>query len=133
MEPMNVLLVERDADWTHLADTAHLVGHAMLVLAQQQDETSSAFLARIRRRIARLPQHGLNSVAVLRGQHDARSSEVLLRELRLLGSAEVRMFPALGQRIEPQRDPAESIPPAAASNALSARHNPLKGLRAHAA
>lgn len=67
MDPMNVLVVERDADWSQWNSTSHVVGHAMLVLAQQDDETTPAFRTRIQERLSRLKQ-GLGSLVVLRGK-----------------------------------------------------------------
>ncbi|MET0390503.1 MAG: hypothetical protein ABW321_31315 [Polyangiales bacterium] len=64
---MNVLVVERDADWSQWSSTSHVVGHAMLVLVQQADETTSAFRARIQQRLARIKQ-SLGSLVVLRGK-----------------------------------------------------------------
>jgi hypothetical protein len=95
MDPMNVLVVERDADLTYLAATSHLVGHAMLVLVQQKDENSAAFHARISAKMARIKKQGLASVAVLRGRGgNELSSAALLRELEQHGPTEVRTFPA---------------------------------------
>jgi len=77
MDPMNVLVVERDADWSQWNATSHLVGHAMLVLVQQTDETTSAFRARIQERLARIKQ-GLGALVLLRGQ---RRSELTVDSL----------------------------------------------------
>lgn len=77
MDPMNVLVVERDADWSQWSSTSHLVGHAMLVLVQQADETTAAFRARIQGRLARIKQ-GLGSLVLLRGR---RRSELTVDAL----------------------------------------------------
>ena len=66
MDPMNVLVVERDADWSQWNATSHLVGHAMLVLVQQADEPTAAFRMRVQERLARIKQ-GLGSLVLLRG------------------------------------------------------------------
>jgi hypothetical protein len=125
---MNVLVVERDADWTYLAATSHLVGHAMLVLVQQNDETSAAFRARIRAKMSRIKKQGLNSVAVLRGREQSDfSAAALLQELEQHGPAEVRTYPA------PISDMSDSpstlavthsaIPAWQAASSLLARHD----------
>ena len=64
---MNVLVVEREADWSQWNATSHLVGHAMLVLVQQADETTSAFRKRIQQRLSQITQ-GLGSLVLLRGR-----------------------------------------------------------------
>src|SRR3954470_21121948 len=95
MDPMNLLVVERGADWTHWSSTSHLVGHAMLVLAQQGDEPHSAFRQRIRSKLDRLKKQGLQSVVLLRGSGDSEpSGDGLMRELLRGGPADFRVFPA---------------------------------------
>jgi hypothetical protein len=95
MDPMNVLVVERGADWAHWSATSHIVGHAMLVLAQQADETLSAFRQRIRGKLSRLKKQGLQSVVLLRGSEGSeRSRDVLMRELLEESPADFRVFPA---------------------------------------
>ena len=74
---MNVLVVERDADWSQWNATSHLVGHAMLVLVQQADESTAAFRARIQQRLARITQ-GLGALVLLRGR---RRSELTVDAL----------------------------------------------------
>jgi len=66
MDPINVVVVERDADWTQWESTSHLIGHALLVLVQQADETSAAFRARILARLARI-QAQLGSLVLMCG------------------------------------------------------------------
>src|SRR5262245_6242129 len=97
MDPMNLLVVERGADWAHWAATSHLVGHAMLVLAQQGDEPSSAFRRRIRSRLSRITKQGLNAVVVLRGRGGAARSDDLLREIQSRAPADFRVYPATAQ------------------------------------
>jgi hypothetical protein len=94
MDPMNILVVERGADWTHWSSTSHLVGHAMLVLAQQGDETPAAFRQRIRIKLNRIKKQGLQSVVLLRGQSSERGARALMQELMLGGPADFRVFPA---------------------------------------
>ena len=92
MDPMNVLVVERGADWRHWNATSHLVGHAMLVLVQQVDETTAAFRARIQQRLQRLTQ-GLGALVLLRGQRGSRlTAEVLVRGLSARAPKDVRTF-----------------------------------------
>jgi len=93
MDPMNLLVVERGADWAHWSSTSHLVGHAMLVLAQQGDEPLADFRQRIRTKLNRLKKQGLKSVVLLRGT-EARSGDELMRELLSGAPADFRVFPA---------------------------------------
>ena len=95
MDPMNLLVVEQGADWTHWSSTSHLVGHAMLVLAQHGDEPAEDFRARIRNKLARIKKQGLKSVVLLRGRsRSARASQALLRELERGGAHDFRVYPA---------------------------------------
>lgn len=95
MDPLNLLVVERGADWTHWARTSHLVGHAMLVLAQQGDEPTADFRRRIRTKLSRVKKQGLASVVLLRGdaQLDS-SSESLMSDLMMRAPADFRVYPA---------------------------------------
>jgi hypothetical protein len=84
MHPMNLLIAETGADWTHWSATQHLVGPAMLVLAQQCDEPLDAFRARIRARTARLKAQTLDSVVLLRRSAGSElTAEALLQDLAL--------------------------------------------------
>jgi len=95
MDPMNLLVVEQGADWTHWSSTSHLVGHAMLVLAQQGDEPAADFRQRIRNKLSRIKKQGLKSVVLLRGRGpSARSSDALLRELARGEPDDFRVYPA---------------------------------------
>jgi hypothetical protein len=92
MDPMNVLVVERGADWRHWDATSHLVGHAMLVLVQQVDETTAAFRARIQQRLSRLTQ-GLGALVLLRGRRGTGlTAEGLVRGLSNRAPKDVRTF-----------------------------------------
>jgi hypothetical protein len=92
---MNLLVVERGADWKHWSSTSHLVGHAMLVLAQQGDEPLADFRQRIRSKLKRLKKQGLKSVVLLRGSEGSeRSGDMLTRELMQGAPADFRVFPA---------------------------------------
>jgi hypothetical protein len=95
MDPINLLVVERGADWKHFASTSHIVGHAMLVMAQQGDEPLWEFRQRIRRRLSRLESQGLKSVVLLRGEDSSESSRAaFMREVMGRGPADVRIYPA---------------------------------------
>jgi hypothetical protein len=94
MDPMNLLVVERGADWAHWSSTSHLVGHAMLVLAQQGDEPLADFRQRVRSKLMRLKKQGLKSVVLLRGHETELSGDVLTRELMQGAPADFRVFPA---------------------------------------
>jgi hypothetical protein len=92
MDPMNVLVVERGADWRQWDATSHLVGHAMLVLVQQVDETTAAFRARIQQRLSRLTQ-GLGALVLLRGgRGTGLTAEGLVRNLSHRAPKDVRTF-----------------------------------------
>ncbi|HEY1534242.1 MAG TPA: hypothetical protein VGF76_09490 [Polyangiaceae bacterium] len=65
MEPMNLLVVERDADWTQWNLISRGLGRAVLVLVQQADESSRAFHERITRRLQRGHVPSLNKVVLL--------------------------------------------------------------------
>jgi len=85
MDPINIVVVERDADWTQWDSASHLIGHALLVLVQQADESTAAFRARIQARLARLKQ-SLGSLVLLRGQSRTELSvDALVSGLANLG------------------------------------------------
>jgi hypothetical protein len=65
MEPMNLLVVERDADWSQWGLISRGLGRAVLVLVQQADETSLAFHERIARRLQRDAVPPIDKVVVL--------------------------------------------------------------------
>jgi len=67
MDPIHVVVVERNADFPRWSSTSSLIGQALLVLVQQADESTSAFRARIQARLARLQQE-LASLVLLRGR-----------------------------------------------------------------
>ena len=95
MDPMNLLVVESGADWGHLAATSHLVGHAMLVLAQHGDEPSADFRRRVRSRLNRIKKQPLNSVVLLRG--DAARSDAILDVLTRRAPNDIRVYPSAAQ------------------------------------
>jgi hypothetical protein len=92
MDPMNVLVVEKGADWRNWNATSHLVGHAMLVLVQQADETTAAFRARIQQRLSRQTQ-GVGALVLLRGsRRSGLTAEGLVRALSHPAPTDVRTF-----------------------------------------
>ena len=95
MHAMNLLIAETGADWTLWSSTQHLVGPAMLILAQQCDESLDAFRARIRARTARLKTQKLDSVVLLRRNAGSElTTEVLLQDLAL-PPRDVRSLPVV--------------------------------------
>ena len=98
MDPINIVVVERDADWTLWESTTHLIGQALLVLVQQADETSAAFRARIQTRLARLKQR-LGSLVLLRGQRRTELSvDSLVSGLANRGPQDVRTYSSYSPR-----------------------------------
>jgi hypothetical protein len=92
MDPMNVLVVERGVDYRLWNATTHLVGHAMLVLVQQVDESTAAFRARVQARLSRISQ-GLGSLVLLRGRRGpGLTAEALVRGLANRAPKDVRTF-----------------------------------------
>ena len=87
MEPVNLLVVERGADWAQWAAVSQLLGQAVFVLVQQGDESSAAFRERIAERLARAKAKAINAVVLLRGKrsHAARRSRLHRRLLIELG------------------------------------------------
>jgi hypothetical protein len=65
MQAMNLLVVERDADWTEWPAAMDSVGADVLVLVQQSDESCEAFRARIRDRAFRFANKPLRAVVLL--------------------------------------------------------------------
>jgi isochorismate synthase EntC len=97
MEPMNLLVVERDADWSEWAVISRSLSTAVLMLVQQADETSSAFHDRISRRLARGKERALEKVVLLRNRKthavvDA-TSEALLQQLGASARQGLRVYP----------------------------------------
>lgn len=95
MHAMNLLIAEAGAEWTLWSSTQHLVGPAMLILAQQCDEPLDAFRARIRARTARLKVQSLDSVVLLRRSTGSQlTTDVLLQDLAL-PPRDVRSLPVV--------------------------------------
>jgi hypothetical protein len=97
MEPMNLLVVERDADWSQWALISRALSHTVLVLVQQADETMRAFHERVARRLQRGAARPLNRVVVLRNSESARSFDAthdqVLRELSAHAQEGLRIYP----------------------------------------
>jgi hypothetical protein len=92
MDPMNVLVVERGVDYRLWDATTHLVGHAMLVLVQQVDESTAAFRARVQARLSRITQ-GLGALVLLRGRRGpGLTADALVRGLAQRAPKDVRTF-----------------------------------------
>jgi hypothetical protein len=68
MEPVNLLVVERGADWKQWSAVSQLLGQAVFVLVQQGDESSTAFRERIKKRLQRAKAKAINGVVLLRGK-----------------------------------------------------------------
>jgi hypothetical protein len=94
---MNLLVVERDADWSQWALISRALSHTVLVLVQQTDETIRAFHERVARRLQRGVVRPLSKVVLLRNIKTARSADPthdqLLRELTASAQDGVRVYP----------------------------------------
>ena len=97
MEQVNLLVVERDADWTQWAQISRALSDTVLVLIQQADETMRAFQERVAERIERAGRRALGRVVVLRSRASKRATDPahdqLLRELRASANGELRVYP----------------------------------------
>src|ERR1700754_3961998 len=96
MEPMNLLVVERDADWSQWAMISRGLGRAVLVLVQQVDESTGAFHERIARRLSRGKERPLNKVVVLGNGKDPAfdpTRDRLLRQLSASAKHGLRVYP----------------------------------------
>jgi hypothetical protein len=65
MTPVNLLVVERDADWSQWSTISRSLT-AVLMLVQQPDESCDAFHARVLKRVAK-DRQSIDRVVVLRG------------------------------------------------------------------
>lgn len=104
MEPMNLLVVERDADWSQWGTISRGLGRAVLVLVQQADESSGAFHERIARRLQRGKARPLNKVVVLGNGSDPAfepGRERMLRQLNASAKYGLRVYPNLERPIAP--------------------------------
>jgi hypothetical protein len=97
MEAMNLLVVERGADWTHWAAASQLLGQAAVILVQQADESGVAFRERIIARLQRIKATAINAVVLLRGRRN-RATTRFLRELMVGAKQGLRIFPSSRRR-----------------------------------
>jgi hypothetical protein len=97
MEAMNLLVVERGADWTHWAAASQLLGQAAVILVQQADESGAAFRERIIARLQRIKTTAINAVVLLRGRRN-RATTRFLRELMVGAKQGLRIFPSARRR-----------------------------------
>ena len=98
MEPVNLLVVERGADWAQWSVVSKLLGQAVLVLIQQADESSAAFRERIAERLQRVKAKAINVVVLLRGKKAYASQRVryhrrLLQELGRTAKNGLKIYP----------------------------------------
>jgi hypothetical protein len=97
MEPMNLLVVERDADWSEWAIISRSLSTAVLMLVQQADETRSAFHERISRRLARGQARAIEKVVLLRNRKlqavPDEAHEQLLVQLGATARQGLRVYP----------------------------------------
>jgi hypothetical protein len=87
MEPVNLLVIERGADWAHWAAVSQLLGQVVFVLVQQGDESSAAFRERIVQRLKLARAKAINAIVLLRGKrsHSSKRSRLHRRLLIELG------------------------------------------------
>lgn len=78
MTAVNLLVVERNADWSQWTTISRSLS-AVLMLVQQPDEPSDAFHARV---LKRINQHGLEQVVLLRDRTSDAAAELLSAPLR---------------------------------------------------
>lgn len=97
MEAMNLLVVERGADWSHWAAASQLLGQAAVILVQQADESGAAFRERIIARLQRIKTTAFNAVVLLRGRRN-RATTRFLRELMVGAKSGLRIFPSRRRR-----------------------------------
>jgi hypothetical protein len=98
MEPVNLLVIERGADWAQWTAVSKLLGQAVLVLVQQGDESSAAFRERITERLQRVKARAINVVVLLRGKKAHASQRVsyhrrLLQELGRSATNGLKIYP----------------------------------------
>jgi hypothetical protein len=106
MEAMNLLVVERGADWSHWAAASQLLGQAAVILVQQADESGAAFRARIAERLQRIKTSAINAVVLLSGRRKGKrgrstagiNTARFLRELVASAKHGLRIFPSSARR-----------------------------------
>jgi uncharacterized heparinase superfamily protein len=116
MEAMNLLVVERGADWSHWAAASQLLGQAAVILVQQTDESGAAFRQRIVERLQRVKTTAINAVVLLRGKRN-RTTTRFLRELTVAANKGLRIFPSRRRRERRARARARLAAAAAAAAA----------------
>jgi hypothetical protein len=95
MTKVNLLVVERNADWSDW-ETISRSFNSVLMLVQQADEPSDEFHERILRRMARVDRHALDQVVLLRDRNGARSeplSAPLLEQIDANARQGLRVYP----------------------------------------
>jgi hypothetical protein len=110
MEAMNLLVVERGADWSHWAAASQLLGQAAVILVQQADESGAAFRERIIARLQRIKTTAFNAVVLLRGRRN-RATTRFLRELMVGAKHGLRIFPSTRRRRARPQLVASSVAP----------------------
>jgi hypothetical protein len=115
MEAMNLLVVERGADWSHWAAASQLLGQAAVVLVQQADESGAAFRERIVARLQRIKTTAINAVVLLRGRRtrSTKGNTRFLRELVRGAKQGLRIFPSSAGRERRARLAAAAVATAA--------------------
>ena len=97
MASMNLLVVERNADWSQWAAISRSLSTTVLMLVQQADESSAAFHERIRRRLARVKRRAIEEVVLLRNNgaenEQASGSEGLFEQLGASARRGLRVYP----------------------------------------
>jgi hypothetical protein len=119
MEAMNLLVVERGADWSHWAAASQLLGQAAVVLVQQADESGAAFRERILARLQRIKTTAIDAVVLLRGKRN-RTTTRFLRELTVAAKQGLRIFPSRRRRERRARQLVAPVVPVVAAAAVAA-------------
>jgi hypothetical protein len=98
MTAVNVLVVERNADWSQWTVISRSFD-TVLMLVQQPEETSAAFQERIQRRLASVDESSLDQVVFLRdrskldGAHAEPLSASLLEHIGATARGGLRVYP----------------------------------------
>jgi len=97
MPPTNLLVVERNADWSQWTSLSRSLSTAVLMLVQQPDESCAAFHERICRRLARGKRVALEAVVWLRSRatldEHSNPSDVLFAQLGAKARLGLRIYP----------------------------------------
>lgn len=95
MTKVNLLVVERNADWSDW-DAISRSFSSVLMLVQQADEPSAEFHERILRRMAVVDRHALDQVVMLRDRnihHAEPLSAPLLEQIDANARLGLRVYP----------------------------------------